>query len=436
MKTADIKAYLEKNLSVPVKNIKRCKKIKLPKGQIIRSFLFTGNSVAMNAVVITDPLDTQILDLFTNVSFNMDDTLALKGIYSVTPPSIVMADFYFAFQAIRPDGEWDFNSFVIILKKTWDKENRWDDTDPAVNIVDDTILVQTMGCVYKITDTEEATRKWLLANGATENPAILSDSGNEEDTAPSENFPLTGFYFARFLNISQFGDPPTEDDSVILVEKSHWDTHKTWITRAGQSGAELTQEQNRGLPLMPFMHYVHEWETGFEWQNIKGFLEAAGATENNGLQTTMIMRNTASEDFILEALYPHEPVSQDPLSKAAYQIVEVMLTGEEDGDDTEEMEEMLWETPDKFLMWVAAHTKGSLDKASGKKIIKALNIMMAVDIVWEDFSTTWSMGMNPEGGNEGSKQTMVNEILEWATGKLIPADYGRKDDDPSDYLRD
>jgi len=435
MKTNDIKRYLEKNLSIPVKDIKRCKKVKLSGGQVVRSFLFTGNSVATNAVVITDPSDTQILDLFSDVSFDVNNTAALKGGYSAMNPSITMKDFYFAFQRADGAGEWDFNSFIIVLKETWDNKGIWDDSDPVVDIVDDNILVQTMECVYEIQEnsTVNQARQWLVDQGAIENTAILPESEKEEDetpVTPSGNRPLSGFYFARYLNISPLA-PPSEDDSVILIEKSHWDTKQTWITRKGQSGAELTQEQNRGLPLMPFMYYVHQWEIGYEWENIKGFLEAAGAVENKALHKPLNREGYVAADFVLEVPYPHEPVNQDPLAIAAHQIVDVLLTGE-DGDDAENM---LWEKPDKFLMRLAAQSKTPLDHDAGRKIIKSLNTMMAIDIVWEDFSTTWAMGISPKGGDESSKQMMVKEILQWATGKLTPADYGRKDDDPSDYIR-
>jgi len=434
MKTDEIKHYLREHMDLGDALIKRCKKVKDSKGLVIRSFSIDGGK-ATNAIVVTNSQDTEYLNIFRDVEVDITDSRVLKNF--VNPDTQSMSAFYFAFQPAVEDGEkedeWDFDSFIIILKKTWDKEKHWDDRDPAAGLVDDNILVQTMECVYEIVEDKETARKWLLDNGATENRAIIGQSNSGTNPNPLGNLPLAGFYFARFLSTSIF-HAPTEADHVILVEKSHWDTHKSWVPRAGQSGAELTQEQNRGLPIIPFMHYVFDWENGYDWPTVKQFLEDAGATENNDLQNSIRpVEYCVAEDFIFNPLYPHEPVSQDPLSKAAYQIVEFMLTEDED-EDNEELEEMLWEKPDKFLKQVSSQSKTPLDLKAGRKIAKALNTMAAIDIVWEDFSTTWAMGVTPEGGDEHTKQIMVNEILQWATGKVTPADYGRKNNDPADYL--
>jgi len=440
MKTDDIKKYLKGHLKDSAPNIKRVKKVKdKPGHRIIRSFTLNNSDPSQNAVVITDEKDQKFLNTFLDVEVDISDAEALRGLLKVGVNSPTLSGFYFTWNA--EEGEFP-EGFIIISKKKWDEDARWDDTDPAIDLIPDHIMVQSMACVYELceSETQSTGSVWLKQQGATENPEILEEDeedydDEEEPDDDDEEEPLAEFYFARFLNISMFGDPSTEDDSVILVEKSHWDTHQTWITRAGKSGAELTQEQNRGLPLMPFMHYVHQWESTFEWADVREFLEYAGATENNGLQTTMIMRNTTSEDFVLKAPYPHEYVNTEALPKTAVQIVTLMMTGEED-EFPEDVDGMVWDKPEEFLKWVTAQSKTPVDQDAGQKIIKALHTMMAIDIVWEGLSTTWAMGMSPEGGDENSKQTIVRDILQWATGKLTPADYGRKDDDPSDYLRD
>jgi hypothetical protein len=191
MATEDIKKHLGGLVvALSMANPKRIKKVKDDEGRTIRSFDFPGTGFA--AAVVTDEKDKGVL--YTVISSDLDpnDSDMLKGLMKVpkvepimlVPPSEqastgILSEFYFAWESDPENGE-DFvegGVFGIIHKKLWDDKKRWDDTDPAIHIIPcDAPIAQEMTCTWSIIPghSKAEARKWLLAQGATENKNLFN----------------------------------------------------------------------------------------------------------------------------------------------------------------------------------------------------------------------------------------------------------------------
>lgn len=202
MKTADCKTLISKHLAaefgmtseeVPLKGIKRLRKVKDNRGRTVRSFTVSrkGGSSEQAVVFITDETDSKMVDIIVSYDIDPEDTEMLKD--SLTPwdwefrmggrpqgwdnapaPSL----FYFCFCPPYEPGDEPY--VVVTRKDLWDTEGYVDDSEISDLVTEPYPLERLMESMYEYKGTEADTRTLLLNAGFIENTdiaAIVADMG-------------------------------------------------------------------------------------------------------------------------------------------------------------------------------------------------------------------------------------------------------------------